>query len=134
MPASKEFRTATLSMLRSMMMNHNYKIEKKVKRHQIGLGVVETRYSFLSRGKTIWFIRSVEPSTGSHPISVAIDGKSLWGEFLDSEVKSLYKDIEKEYKKRYKDADKKEKTKAVESSLGKEKEKQILSFLKRRAK
>lgn len=135
MPASKEFRIATLGMLRSMMVNQNYKIEKKVKRLQIGLGVKETRYSVLSRDKkTIWSIRSVDPVTGSHPISVCIDGKSLWGEFLDSEVESLYKDMKREYKRRYKEVEKEENPKEIKTSLGQEKEKQILSFLKRRAK
>lgn len=61
--------------------------------------LIFVRYALLSKdNKTVLSIKSQKSLSG--PIVLTIDGKILDGEFLDSELKALYKSVEKEYNKR----------------------------------
>ena len=133
MPASKEFRKATLDMLRKMVDDPKIKIERKISHIQVLSGMKVVRYAFIKGNKTLWSIRKGSDAS-THPIDIAIDGKTLWGEFLDSEVESLYKDVEKEFKKRNPDVFEKTKKAKDETSLGAETENKLMRFLKQHIK
>ena len=113
MSASKEFRTATLNVLRMIITNPEFKIKrtenktdgnvvatnKKGNMFTQKRNLIFVRYALLSKdNKTVLSIKSQKSLSG--PIVLTIDGKVLDGEFLDSELKALYKSVEKEYKKR----------------------------------
>ncbi len=146
MSASKKFRTATLDMLRKMIKDPEYTIEKKTVRDRREYSTTREviSYSFVSeQGKRIWRIRKGNKES-SHPYDITIGDKSLWGEFLDSEVESLYNDVRKEFIKRKLNPfsknvkgellDDTPKKKEEKPTLGKETENKIVHFLKQYVK
>ncbi len=113
MQASKQFRNATLNVLRMIITNPEFKIKKTENKTDGKVAVTNkrgnmfvqkrdlifVRYALLSKdNKTVLSIKSQKSLSG--PIVLTIDGKILDGEFLDSELKALYKSVEKEYNKR----------------------------------
>ena len=146
MPASDNFRKTTIKMLKSIIADEGYDIIKEDVKHVDWVYdsahsnhrkyfelKTHIRYVLAEKNtnKRIFSIKkAIDVFPGTRSISLTICDKSLWGEFLDSELESLYKCVENEYKERSKKTKEKPEISEEMSSLGKDQEQKIVHLLK----